>query len=333
MENLGVYLLFILGIIIMIKGGDWFVESAVWIARVTGVPNILVGATIVSIATTLPELLVSSIATYQHYYDVAIGNVVGSLICNIGLILGLTTLISPIEVDTIKFAIKGFFMIFTGVLLFFLAKDRIITPKEGNLLFLLFIVYIIINIWEFRGSGKKEIVKSSSIDLGKKSIRINIIKFILGALFIIIGARLVVDNGVLIAELIGIPEQVIGVTLIALGTSLPELTTAISSVLKGEKEISVGNILGANILDMLMVLGVSSKLRECGIVISYQNIMIGATIHNIPQTLYLDMPISLLMMFILVIGGSFKGKISRLIGLSILIIYIMYIGILIKLFI
>lgn len=332
MENLGIYLFFIVGLIIMIKGGDWFVESAVWIARVTGVPNILIGATIVSIATTLPELLVSSIATHQHYYDVAIGNVVGSLICNIGLILGLTTLISPIKVDRIKFSIKGFFMIFTAILLFFLSRDKIITPKEGNLLFLLFLIYIIMNIWEFRGIEKKGTKKLSLADLDGRSVRINIIKFILGASFIIIGAKLVVDNGVSIAELIGIPEQVIGVTLIALGTSLPELTTAISSMLKGEKEISVGNILGANILDMLMVLGVSSKLGEYGIVINYQNIMIGATIYNVPQTLYLDMPVSLLIMSVLVIGGSLKGRISRSIGLSILAIYIVYIGILIKLF-
>jgi len=332
MENLGIYLFFIVGLIIMIKGGDWFVESAVWIARVTGVPNILIGATIVSIATTLPELLVSSIATYQHYYDVAIGNVVGSLICNIGLILGLTTLISPIKVDRFKFSIKGFFMIFIAILLFFLSGDKIITPKEGNLLFLLFLIYIIMNIWEFRGIEKKGGKKLSLADLDSRSIRINIIKFILGALFIIIGAKLVVDNGVSIAELIGIPEQVISVTLIALGTSLPELTTAISSILKGQKEISVGNILGANILDMLMVLGVSSKLGEYGIVINYQNIMIGATIYNVPQTLYLDMPVSLLIMLILVIGGSLKGRISRSIGLSILAIYIVYIGVLVKLF-
>ncbi|SNS34732.1 cation:H+ antiporter [Anaerovirgula multivorans] len=333
MGSFGTLLFFVLGIIIIIKGGDWFVESAVWIAKVTGVPNVLIGATLVSVATTLPELLVSSIATYQHYYDVAIGNVVGSMVCNIGLILGLTALISPIKIHTTKFSIKGFFMLLCGVMMFFLAKDTIITPQEGNVFLLMFIAYIILNILEFKGSGRNTTGQNHAVDLNKQKIKINVTKFILGALFIVIGARLLVNNGVAIAKLIGVPEQVISLTLIALGTSLPELITAFSSIVKGHSEISVGNILGANILDIVMVLGISSKLGEQGIVINYQNIMLGATIHNVPQALYLDIPIALLMMLILVIGGTLKGSISRSIGASVLGIYLAYLGILAKLFI
>lgn len=333
MGSFGTLLFFVLGIIIIIKGGDWFVESAVWIAKVTGVPNVLIGATLVSIATTLPELLVSSIATYQHYYDVAIGNVVGSMVCNIGLILGLTALISPIKIHATKFSIKGFFMLLCGIMLFFLAKDTMITSQEGNVFLLMFIAYIILNILEFKSSERNTAGQNRAVHLNKQNIRINIAKFILGALFIVIGARLLVNNGVAIAKLIGVPEQVISLTLIALGTSLPELITAFSSIVKGHSEISVGNILGANILDIVMVLGISSKLGEQGIVINYQNIMLGATIHNVPQALYLDIPIALLMMLILVIGGTLKGSISRLIGASVLGIYLAYLGILAKLFI
>ncbi|AKL95114.1 K+-dependent Na+/Ca+ exchanger like-protein [Clostridium aceticum] len=333
MGNLGAFLLFILGIIIIIKGGDWFVESAVWVAKVTGVPNVLIGATIVSIATTLPELLVSSIATYQHHYDVAIGNVVGSMVCNIGLILGLTALLSPIKIQPSRFAVKGFFMLLCGIVLLFLAKDTIITSQEGNLFIILFFIYIVMNILEFKSTGRSNKEHYEVSSLSRNNVKINIGKFIIGALFITGGARLLVNNGIIIAELVGVPQQVISLTLIALGTSLPELTTAIGSVIKGHGEISVGNILGANILDIVMVLGVCSKLGEGGMVINYQNIMLGSTIHNVPQSLYLDIPVALLMMLILVLGGFLKGAISRTIGFSVLCIYIMYLGILAKLFI
>lgn len=333
MESLSTFLFFILGIIIIIKGGDWFVETAVWMAKITGVPNVLVGATIVSIATTLPELLVSSIATYQQHYDVAIGNVVGSIVCNIGLILGISAIITPIKINTAKFIIKGFFMLACGVILLFLAKDTIITPQEGNIFLIMFILYITLNIFEIKGNSSSINEANHSKNLGKKTVSANMFKFFSGALLIIIGARLLVDNGVTIARLIGVPEHVISVTLIALGTSLPELITGISSIIKGHGDISVGNILGANILDILMVLGVSSKLGEKGIIISYQNIVLGTTIYNIPQTLYLDIPIALLLMMIIVIGGTIKGWIGRAVGISVLSIYLIYLTILTKLFI
>lgn len=333
MDNIIIYLFFVLGIILMIKGGDWFVESAVWLARVTGIPNILIGATIVSVATTLPELLVSTFAIYQYHYDVAIGNVVGSLICNIGLILGINTLISPVKIDTVKFSIKGFFMIFATFGLIILLKDKIITPQEGNILLILFIIYIFINIWEFYNEEQSGNIQILFTDINKKSIIINTTKFIFGTIFIMYGAKLVVDNGVLIAKTIGVPEQVISVTIIALGTSLPELTTAINASIKGENQLSIGNILGANILDILLVLGASSKISDRRLVISYQNFTINNTIYNIPQSLYLDIPIALLLMIILVVGGSIKGEINRLIALTILIIYIIYLSILVKFFI
>ncbi|SES74375.1 cation:H+ antiporter [Natronincola peptidivorans] len=333
MENLSVFILFLLGVYIIIKGGDWFVESAVWVAKITGLPNVVIGATIVSVATTLPELVVSSIATYQEYYDVAIGNIVGSIICNLGLILGLSALLSPIKININKFAMKGFFMLICGVVLLFLTKDRIITPWEGNLFILLFLLYITMNIFEFRNNGKNSVEKYLLTKKDRNSIKLYISKFILGALFITIGARLLVNNGVAIAKYVGVPEQVISLTLIALGTSLPELTTAITSAIKGHKEISIGNILGANILNIAMVLGVSSKIGGKGIVISYQNIMLGATIYNVPQALYLDIPVALVMMLILVLGGLFKRIISRGIGFSIFLIYVVYLGVLAKLFI
>ncbi|ABR48469.1 Na+/Ca+ antiporter, CaCA family [Alkaliphilus metalliredigens QYMF] len=333
MGSWSVFFLFCMGLIMIIKGGDWFVESAVWVAKVTGVPNVLIGATIVSIATTLPELLVSVIATQQHYYDVAIGNVIGSMICNVGLILGLTTLFSPIKLNRSGFAIRGFFMLGSTALMLFFLRDRMISPREGTWFIVLFTIYILINLQEFNKNQKRvPHVLNQEQDVPQGSASKKIIMFIVGAVFIALGARLLVNNGVIIANILGVPEQVVSLTLIALGTSLPELTTAISSVVKGHQGISVGNILGANILDIVMVLGLSSKIGSQGIVISYQNVMLGATIYNIPQTLYLDLPVTLLMMGVLVFGGLLTGKINRVIGFLIFSIYGIYLIALAKLF-
>lgn len=333
MGTIGVVIFFVAGLAIIIKGGDWFVESAVWLAKVTGIPNVLIGATIVSIATTLPELLVSAIATYQHFYDVAIGNVVGSMVCNMGLILGVTAIISPVEIQKISFTVKSTFMLITGGILYYLALNRIITPMEGNIFLGLFAVYILINILEFaRRNKKRSKQKSIGVPIDKGNSTQYIGKFILGTVCITVGARLLVSNGVSLAQIIGIPEQVVSLTLIALGTSLPELTTAITSVIKKEQGISVGNIIGANVLNMVMVLGLSSKIASQGIVISYQNVMLGATIYNIPQTLYLDLPVTLILMLIITAGGFIIGKISRPIGFTIFGIYCIYLFILARLF-
>lgn len=326
-------LLFIVGLVVIIKGGDWFVEAAVWMAKVTGIPNIFIGATIVSVATTLPELLVSTIATYQHYYDIAIGNVVGSLVCNLGLILGLTALLSPIKLNRQSFIFKSVFMLLCGFTIMYFAMDRLISPLEGTILLIVFAFYIVSNIMELKlGTRNKEQNGDIGVRYNKRHVSRYMAKFILGTIFIIGGARLLVDNGVKLANIIGIPEQIISVTLIALGTSLPELITAMSSIAKGQHGISVGNIIGANILNMLMVVGISSKISSSGLVISYQNVMLGATIHNVPQTLYLDLPIALVLMLLLVVGGSITGRVNRYLGFGMLAVYCIYLFALVKLF-
>lgn len=327
-----VFLIFTVSLLMIIKGGDWFVDSSTAVAQITGIPNILIGATIVSIATTLPELLVSSIATYNQYYDIAVGNVIGSVICNIGLVLGLVAILSPVKVERKNFFIKSGFMLLSCIVLFVLLRDTIITGREGNLLLLLFIIYIFLNITELKLRPRIGFVDYKSEKCSEGGIFKIAVKFIVGAILIVVGAKLMVESGVKIAKFLKVPDQFVSLTLIALGTSLPELITAISSILKGQQELSVGNILGANILDILMVLGVSSKIGEKGIVISYQNIMFGAGIYNIPQTLYLDMPIALFLMLVLVIGGMASKKIGRFLGVLLMAIYITYLTTLTKLF-
>ncbi|MCD5414544.1 MAG: calcium/sodium antiporter [Clostridiales bacterium] len=325
------FVLFVLGLIIIIKGGDWFVEAAVWIAKVTGIPTILIGATIVSIATTLPELLVSAIATRQQLYGVAVGNVVGSLICNIGLAMGLTAFFAPVAIKKDSFTIKSLFMLFAAGAVFVMARDLIVSKQEGIVLLLLFLVYIVMNIWEFK-KGDSENKDNSKVKYDKSNAKTYIFKFIVGAVFITVGARLLVTHGVAIAGYLGIPDQVVSLTMIAIGTSLPEITTAITSVIKKHQGISVGNILGANILNILMVLGVSTATSSEGLIINIQRIAFGNLVYSIPQTLYLDLPVALTMMLVLVVGGLIFGKISRTIGFVLFLIYVLYLAALAVLF-
>lgn len=331
MGNILIMVLFVLGLLIIIKGGDMFVDAAIWLAKVTGVPNVFIGSTIVSVATTLPELFVSSIATYQEHYDVAVGNVIGSIVCNVGLILGLTALLAPIDIKGANFKTKGFFMLFCSFFTLFLLRDTIITSSEGIILLGLFVAYIVINVYEFKKSGKRQ-VNSVEYKVTMPTIVKNVLKFTVGAILITVGAKLLVDNGVALANIIGVPEQLVSLTLIALGTSLPELTTAITSIVKKEAGISIGNILGANILNMVLVLGVSAQIAIQGIIVSFQNIMIGTNIYNIPQALYLDFPLAILLMMILVGGGIVFNKINRIVGFSLLSLYVIYLATLAKLF-
>ncbi|MBB6214869.1 cation:H+ antiporter [Anaerosolibacter carboniphilus] len=329
MENIIVFVLFFIGLFIIIKAGDLFVDAAVWIAKITGVPNILIGATLVSLATTLPELFVSMIATLDGHLDMAMGNAIGSTICNVGLILGLCAMISPISIRRRFFSVKGILMICATVILYLMAFNRQISRNEGFVLLILLIIYIIINIFEvYTRKEDKYTIRYQEKNFNTALLK-NLFKFITGAGGIILGARLLVDNGVLIANILNIPEQVISLTLIALGTSLPELSTSLIAVIKGYEGISVGNIIGANILNLTMVLGASSIAAEDGLIISVRNFeVLGKKMVAIPQTLVLDIPFSALLMMILIIAGTVNRKLGRQDGVLLMLLYIAYLTVL-----
>ncbi|MCR2045455.1 calcium/sodium antiporter [Anaerosalibacter massiliensis] len=315
METIIVFVIFFIGLLTIVKGGDLFVDAAIWIAKKTGIPSIIIGATIVSIATTLPEFFVSTVASNEGHSDIALGNAIGSTICNIAFVIGLCSCIKPIKINKGLFKLKGSMMIGYLVVFFILARDGIITFKEGGMLLILFLFFIIVNILEFKNeSGKTESCKRNSV-YDKKHIILNIIKFVLGAWFIVIGAHMLVDSGIKIANIFKIPQQVVSLTLLAVGTSLPELVTSVVAIIKDEENISVGNIIGANILNLTIVLGASALVSDNGLFIS-------------DQTLYLDIPLSLLVMTIFVFSGAIKKEISRKTGLLLLAIYIIYLLIL-----
>lgn len=292
------YIMFLLGLVMLVKGGDWFVDASVWTARVTGLPEVIIGATIVSIATTLPELFVSSIASFEGHPDIAIGNAVGSVICNTGLVLGVTTLISPSRIINPRiFCLNGLLLAAYGSFFCYLAADGMIGKTDSALLLLLFTVYILTNIAIIRYK-KTDAGLRDEISLQpclQDTIK-NLVKFLIGITFIVLGADMLVEYGSAIALHIGVPERVISLTLIALGTSLPELATSLSALVKGHKFISMGNIVGANILNFSMVMGVSSHFADIPIK---------------PHTLYLDLPVTALLIAMLLVPCLIKKKTSR----------------------
>lgn len=320
-----ILLLFLVGLVVIIKGGDLFVDASVWFATITGIPTIIIGATIVSLATTLPELFVSVIASSQGSPDMAIGNAVGSTICNIGLILSTSILFAPSKLNRKLFSEKGLLMIASTLFLLFFSIDTVVTKDEGLVLFGILVLFIWLNLKQFKGSNILVDNKNSKKKAQSGDVIKNIVKFVLGTIFIIIGAQLLVDNGRKIAEFYNVPEQIISLTLIALGTSLPELTTSVTAIIKGHEGISVGNIIGANILNNTMIIGTASIATDYGLKISTRDIVLFERIfEDIPQTLYVDLPVSLLLMLILVISGIYNRKLKRVTGISLLLIYIVY---------
>lgn len=305
-------LLFILGLILLIRGGDWFVRGAVGIAQFFHVPEFIIGATVVSIGTTLPEVMVSSSAALAGHGEIAYGNALGSIICNTALIAAVTIAIRPSRVDTktlrapiIFFLIASCFYTVTAIL------KGSFSRLSGAILLLLFVFYMIFTVI----SGKKHgNVDLEEIEETSDKISTCIFFLVLGAVLIAFGADLLVDNGTLIASALGVPESVIALTFVALGTSLPELVTAISSLVKGHSSLSLGNIVGANIFNLVLVSGTAALLSPF-------SVPTGKEIMGIPASYVLDIPVMLLVSLILIVPALWKGKLSRVQGISLLLIY------------
>jgi cation:H+ antiporter len=300
--------LLLISLLMITKGADWFVESAVSISQKSGIPKIIIGATIVSFATTAPEFTVSAMAAYMGHVDMAVGNAVGSAICNIGLVLGLIIAIKAIPVEIHGFTRKGAFMLFSALLLIVVAYDGVISPFDGILLLTVFAGFMYYNVRLQRAvfDANEGIRKKVPLSQLKKDIML----FLSGALLVVVGSRILVDSGITIAEWLGIPEMIIALTLVALGTSLPELITAVSSTLKGHQDISIGNILGANTMNIALILGISSQITPLSI---------------LPQSLEYDFPLMIIIMVLLLIFGITGKKLERWEGGLILGVYLGYV--------
>lgn len=250
------------GFLMLLFGGDWLVDSGVAIARRFKISPLVIGLTIVAFGTSAPELLVSTISAIQGNSGIAMGNVVGSNIANIGLILGLTAMICPIAVTGMKEILtNGLVMIGASILLPVLSANGIISHLEGILLFLLIIVYTVISIR--RGRSADNTIPESDAPQSPSRLDRPVAAFlllILSCAMLSLGADLLVKGASSLASALGVSDKVIGLTVVAFGTSLPELAASVAAALKKQMDISIGNIIGSNIFNILCVLGVSSAI-------------------------------------------------------------------------
>ena len=311
-----VIILFFVGFFLITKGADIFIDCTVKIGRKTGISELILGATIVSFATTLPELTVSVFASIDNYTTMSLGNAVGSIICNTGLILGLVVIISPFKVDKNMFSSKSIILLISVLTLMVLGANGSISRGDGFILIVLLIVFMYSNIKSV--SGKNRInspnnMQSNSCDNIKSSKHENLkvgVLFVLGLIMMVVGSKLLVDNGVKIANSIGVPQGIISLTVIALGTSLPELVSSLTAIKKKHHGISVGNILGANILNIVSVIGISSLINDLPI---------------LSQNMRIDFEFMTIILLILILPTIKSGKLYRVQGLLLLSSYIIYI--------
>lgn len=314
MQSLAVIiLLFVLGLVLIIKGGDWFVDASGWIAEVSGIPRFIVGATIVSVATTLPELLVSSIAASKGQAEMAIGNAIGSVTVNTALIMALSMVFLPVTLKRKDYLFKSVLLMGAVALLWALCGDGTLPVARGVVMFAIFALFI----WENIRAAKRQ-DENSTDEKPEKPTRQTVLKnialFVLGAAGIVIGSDLLVDNGTLLAQRLGVPENVVALTAVAIGTSLPELVTAITSIVKKEASLSVGNVIGANIIDTALILPVCSVIS-------------GGTLQVAASTIRVDMPVCLAVTMIALIPALISQRFRRWQGILLIGIYIAYLAV------
>lgn len=316
---------FMIGFVLITKGADIFINCTVEIGRRTNISEIVLGATIVSFATTLPEFTVSLFASMDGHTTMSLGNAVGSIICNTGLALGLVVLISPFKVGRNMFFHRAVLLIVSLVVFLVLGIDGEISKGDSAVLLLIFIYYMYSNYKGIKNSNEsnnkelfgrysRHLKRSEERKYGGFHIR-DIIRigslFIVGLIMMIIGSRLLINNGVKIATFMGIPQAIVSLTVIALGTSLPELVSSLTAIRKNHHSISVGNIIGANTLNLLCVIGVSAIPNSLPI---------------LSQNRLLDFPFMILLLMILVIPTLLKHKLYRIQGIAMLGTYIVYLG-------
>lgn len=305
-------LLFILGLLLLIKGGDWFVDAASSIAHRLHMPELLIGATVVSIGTTLPEVMVSAQGAMVGSGSIAFGNAVGSIICNTSLIAAITLVVRPARVERKTLLLPSIaFFVAAAYYCFNAYVYGAFSRMSGLILLGMFVVYMVLTIMQMKNPAfapketDEEVVPETTMGH-------DILMLVVGAAVIVVGARLLVDNAQIIARALGVPESVIALTLVALGTSLPELVTAITSLIKGCGALSLGNIIGANLFNLVLVSGTA-------ITISPFNLASASA-----TSLTIDIPLMLGVMLLMTVPALTREKMSRWQGVVLLCCYAAY---------
>ena len=308
-------LLFLLGFALLIKGGDWFVDGSVGIAHRFHLPELLIGATVVSIGTTLPEVMVSSQAAIEGNAGISYGNAIGSVICNTSLIAALTVAIRPGKVDPKTFRLPTVFFFLAAVSYAVVAWTAGRFARWMGVAYLcVFVGYMILSTMQMKKHPELADEESGEDGSRPQPLWKELLLLVVGAAAIALGARFLVDNGTLIAAALGVPDSVIGLTMVALGTSLPELITAITSLVKGHGALSLGNVIGANLFNIVLVSGMA-------ITISPFAIPAEKTIAGLNSSLIVDLPVMLAVMAILCLPPLRSGKMRRWQGVLLLCAY------------
>ena len=307
-------LLFAVGLVLLIKGGDWFVDGATGLATRFHLPDIVVGATVVSIGTTLPEVMVSATGALLGQGAMAYGNAIGSIICNTALIAAISVACNPgpVNVRTMKMPVMFFFgsAALYCIAAYFLGQY----PRwMGVVMLTIFLGYTCLNV---RNGLKNPEPAGDDADAQTKvrPLWLELVLLVVGAAVIAVGADLLVEHGTIIAQTLGVPETVIALTFVALGTSLPELVTTITSLKKGRASLGIGNVIGANVFNLVLVSGVSVTLAPFAV-------PVGNLIFGINASLILDIPLMLVVMSLLCFPALIKKKLERWQGITLLCIY------------
>lgn len=317
----GSLLLFAIGLILLIKGGDWFVDSATVIAKKFHVPEIIIGATVVSIGTTLPEVMVSATAALNNNGAIAYGNAIGSIVCNTSLIAALTIAIRPAPVNrkAITMPVLFFFIsaaIYLVAAYLFGSFDRWL----GIVMLVVFTVYMVLTVRQgFKNPVNVPDHEEETAE-GKKEdpLWVSIIVLVASAAIIAVGADMLESSSVSLATMAGIPTEVVGVTIVALCTSLPELVTAITALAKGHGALSLGNIIGANIFNLVLVSGVAVTLSPF-------QVPMGSEILGMNTSLVMELPLMVGVMALMTLPALLKKKLFRWQGIALLSIYAIFV--------
>ena len=250
--------LIVLGLGLVAKGGDLFVDSSIYIGQALRIPRFVIGGTLVSLATTTPELVVSALASSVGDAGMAFGNAVGSCICNVGLIVGTVSLLTPVEVEKRDFVRRAAWMVSAAVLVVVFTWDRTLSRPLAAVLLALAVAYL---AWDYLGIRRRRVETADGPDPETSGLARAIGLFALGGVLIVVGSQLLVDSGQSLAAAFGVPSGVIGLSVLAVGTSLPELVTGVSAARKGVPDLSLGNIVGANVLNLYLILGLSGAIN------------------------------------------------------------------------
>jgi len=301
-------ILFVVGVALVIKGGDWFVDAAGWIARAANIPSFIVGATIVSFATTLPEMILSVMASLEGKNDMAVGNAIGSVTANTAMIMALSMVFLTIVAKRTDYLKQCILLIIAAALLWIGCLKGTMAPWAGFVLIAVFVAFMVVNVITAK---RQPAVEEEKIQITKNDIIKNILLFIVGAAGIVLGSNCLINGGSEIATALGVPERVIAVTMVAIGTSLPELVTTITAIRKKESSLSIGNIIGANIIDLSLILPVCTFVSSGKFAVS-------------ESCLNLDFPICLIVTLIAVLPIMIKEKAYKAQGILLLIVYAVY---------